>query len=144
MGHIRVNENIRNSYVIPKIWGKDISVLTFTPKLLELKKSIEKVASYDFNICLANYYNTGNNIGWHSDNEEKGDIECIASVSLGVVREFAFRNKGEKDVFKKIELENGSLLIMDDGCQNNYEHCLLPNKEIKKSRLNLTFRKFKF
>lgn len=139
-----IQANMTN-YVIPKIWGSDITILEFTPELAVLKESIEKLTGYEFNICLANYYSTGkNNIGWHSDNEEKGDIECIASVSLGTVREFAFRTKGQKDVLASLNLANGSLLIMDKGCQDNYEHCLMPNKEIKTDRLNLTFRKFKF
>ena len=43
-----------------------------------------------------------------------------------------------------MKLENRSLLVIDKGCQDNYEHALLPNKEIKTDRVNLTFRKFKF
>lgn len=78
---------------------------------------------------MANYYSTGrNNIGWHSDNEEKGDIECIASFSFGARREFAFRNKGEKEQLLSLELGLGSLLVMNEGCQENYEHCLLQDK----------------
>jgi alkylated DNA repair dioxygenase AlkB len=83
---------------------------------------------------------------FHLDNEEKGDIECIGSISIGIPRDFAFRKKGDdtKEIIKKINLESGSLLVMDSGCQKNYEHSLLTNKEIKEPRLNITFRNFKF
>jgi len=33
---------------------------------------------------------------------------------------------------------------MDKGCQHNYDHSLLVDKNVKDSRLNLTFRSFKF
>jgi alkylated DNA repair dioxygenase AlkB len=140
-----VENDIINTYVIPKIWGNNIFVDDFTPELLELKLKIENLTGYHFNICLVNFYNTGKNyIGWHSDNEEKGSIECIASISLGTERDFAFRKKGEKDILKNIRLENSSLIIMDDGCQYEYEHCVIQNKEIKDVRINITFRHFKF
>jgi alkylated DNA repair dioxygenase AlkB len=140
-----VEHDIVNTYVIPKIWGNDVIVNEFTPELLELKLEVEKLTGYHFNICLVNFYKTGKNcIGWHSDDEEKGSIECIASFSLGAEREFAFRKKGEKDILKNICLENSSLIIMDDGCQHQYEHCVIQNKEIKDVRINITFRHFKF
>lgn len=131
-------------YTIPKIWGSHVTIIKFTPDLLELKRKIETELKYEFNICLANYYVNGKkNIGYHSDNEEKGDIECIASVSLGVEREFGFRTKDKEHVLS-LNLGDGSLLVMDKGCQDNYEHSLITDKNIKESRLNLTFRKFKF
>lgn len=138
-------DNTISNLVIPKIWGLNVTVLKFTPEILELKTAVEETTNYNFNICLVNYYSTGkNNIGWHSDNEEKGDIECIASISLGASREFAFRIKGQKDILHKLQLNDCDLLVMDSGCQENYEHCLMPNKLITESRVNLTFRKFKF
>ena len=143
---VLVDEDLIN-YVIPKIWGENISVIKFDEEIKEIKDKLEKDLEYKFNICLCNYYPNGkSNISFHSDNEEKGDIECIGSISLGVPREFAFRKKGDetKEIIKKINLESGSLLVMDSGCQKNYEHTLLTNKEIKLPRLNITFRNFKF
>jgi hypothetical protein len=32
---------------------------------------------------------------------------------------------------------------MDNGCQNNYEHCLVQDKKCKDIRINITFRHFK-
>jgi alkylated DNA repair dioxygenase AlkB len=71
--------------------------MLFTDDMKKLKQQLETTLSYKFNICLANYYESGaKNIGYHSDNEEKGDIECIVSVSLGATREFSFREKINK------------------------------------------------
>lgn len=143
---VLVDEELTN-YIIPKIWGNDVTIMTFDDDIKEIKNKLLTDLNYKFNICLCNYYPNGkSNISFHSDNEEKGDIECIASISLGAIREFGFRKKNDitKEIIKKINLESGSLLVMDSGCQNNYEHSLLTNKEIKEPRLNITFRHFKF
>lgn len=129
--------------VIPKIWGKNITVLEFTPELYEIKTDLESILNFKFNICLANYYDTGkNSIGWHCDNEEKGSTSCIASISLGAERLFTFRKRGMRDIYKSIVLNHGSLLVMGKGCQENYDHSLPVDKTIKDPRLNLTFRLF--
>lgn len=143
---VLIDENLLN-YIIPKIWGENVTIIPFDNDIKEIKNKLEKEFEYKFNICLCNYYPNGkSNISFHSDNEEKGDIECIASISIGATREFAFRKKGDlkKEIIKKINLESGSLLVMDSGCQQNYEHALITNKEIKEPRLNITFRHFKF
>lgn len=129
--------------VIPKIWGKNITILEFTPELYEIKTDLESILNFKFNICLANYYDTGkNSIGWHCDNEEKGSTSCIASISLGAERLFTFRKRGMRDIYKSIVLNHGSLLVMGKGCQENYDHSLPVDKTIKDPRLNLTFRLF--
>jgi hypothetical protein len=140
-----IDDSIIDNYVLPKIWGSEVSVFKFTPEIQLLIQLLKSITPYDFNICLVNYYSTGkNNIGWHSDNEEKGEIECIASFSFGTQREFAFRNNGEKEQLISLKLGSGSLLVMNKGCQENYEHCLLQDKKIKESRINITFRRFKY
>ena len=129
--------------VIPKIWGDKVKILEFTPELLNIKERIEKLSNFKFNICLVNYYHTGKNtIGYHSDNEEKGSTSCIASISIGTPRTFAFRKKSDKSEYYKMKLNNGSLLIMGQGCQENYEHSILADEECKDSRINFTFRLF--
>ncbi|XWV24576.1 hypothetical protein QJ856_gp1214 [Tupanvirus deep ocean] len=56
--------------VIPKIWGKNVTVTEFPEELAMVKESLEKLLNFKFNICLANYYIDGKKaIGWHSDNK---------------------------------------------------------------------------
>jgi len=132
--------------IIPKIWGHDITVLEFPQELLDIKLDLDKKLGIEpnkFNICLANYYVNGKkNIGWHSDNEEKGSTNRIASISIGAEREFMFRKIGSSDIYKKILLHSGSLIVMAESCQENYQHCLQYDKSCKEPRLNLTFRIF--
>lgn len=120
-----------------KIWGNDVTIKYFSEDLKNIKKLLPK-----FNICLVNYYEHGKKaIGWHSDNEEKGSTSCIASISLGAERQFSFRKTGTKEIYKSILLHHGSLLVMGEGCQENYQHSLMVSK-CKTPRLNLTFRLF--
>ena len=100
---VLIDENLSN-YIIPKIWGENVNLITFDDEIKEIKNKLEKEFDYKFNICLCNYYPNGkSNISFHSDNEEKGDIECIASISIGATREFAFRKKDDstKEIIKK-------------------------------------------
>jgi len=140
-----IDSSIDNA-IIPKIWGNNVTILEFPKELINIKSDLEKLLNLEdnkFNICLTNYYIDGKkSIGWHSDNEEKGNTDCIASISLGAEREFMFRKKNSKDIYKKILLHNGSLIIMAEGCQENYQHSLPINKLCKDPRLNLTFRFF--
>lgn len=137
-----VDPSIEKS-IIPKIWGNNVTIVEFSPELSQIKQKLQTQLSFTFNICLANYYDSGkNSIGWHADNEEKGSTSCIASISLGCEREFLFRKKGTKAACKSLSLANGSLLVMGFGCQENYQHSLPADKAIKEPRLNLTFRLF--
>ena len=137
-----VDSNIDKS-IIPKIWGNNVTIVEFPPELQTIKQKLETTVRFTFNICLANYYNSGKNaIGWHADNEEKGSTSCIASISLGQEREFLFKKKGTNETYKSLLLHDGSLLVMGNGCQENYQHSLPVDKSVKKPRLNLTFRLF--
>lgn len=142
-------DDMVDKIVIPKIWGNNVTVLSFPPILAEIKKNLESKLNFEFNICLANYYPNGkSNIAWHSDNEEKGSTSCIASISLGEEREFTFRKKETsnieipREIYKSLILHSGSLIVMADGCQENYHHSLPSNNKYKNPRLNLTFRLF--
>lgn len=137
-----IDESVDNT-VIPKIWGHDVNILLFPESLLMIKTRLEELLNFHFNICLANFYDNGKkSIGWHSDNEEKGSTNCIASLSIGAERAFQFRRTGEKYVYRSIMLNHGSLLVMAEGCQEHYQHSLPVDKTCTQSRLNLTFRIF--
>ena len=82
-------------------------------------------------------------MGWHSDNEKEIDHEkCIASLSLGIQRDFSIRHINNIDK-KIISLNDGDLLIMQPEFQKNWHHSIPKRKKVKKSRINLTFRKYK-
>jgi hypothetical protein len=132
-------------FIIPKIWGDGVEVRVFPPEIVKLKNRISNLTSFAYNICLLNYYANGKKyIGFHSDNEEKGQTENIASISLGATRQFAFRKKQSNEICQSFDLSNGDLIIMGQNVQENYEHSLLADQTIKSPRINLTFRVFDF
>lgn len=94
-----------------------------------------------FNAVLANAYRSGNDsMSWHSDDEpELGPEPFIASISLGASRIFRMRQKGDK-VSQGWNLNHGSLLIMKDRSQQDWEHCIPKTKKKVDLRINLTFR----
>ena len=98
--------------------------------------------SIDFNVCLLNFYQDGNQrIGWHADREEIGRTTPIASVSLGATRQFLLRSKtdGVRDR-ASLALAQGSVVFMENICQHQYLHAVPRESAITDGRINLTFR----
>ena len=113
----------------------------WTPELLRIKHTTEKLANYTFNSCLLNLYHDGDQgMGWHSDDEvELEQSAPIASVSFGGERKFSFKHKFEK-LSASVVLENGSVLVMHAPTQNFWQHSLTKTKRAVLPRINLTFR----
>lgn len=114
------------------------------PELLPVKRKVEEVTGRQFNSCLLNLYQSGEEgMGWHSDAEaELGKHPAIASVSFGAERKFVLKHKtsGEKI---ELQLEPGSLLLMAGETQHHWVHSLPKTKKVKEPRINLTFRDIK-
>lgn len=115
----------------------------FTPELQELRKELEKYTPIHFTHCLANLYRNGNDsMGLHSDDEkELGNNPVIASISLGATRKFKLKHKVMKDQKFEIDLESGSLLLMQGSTQHFWKHELPKSKKDTGARINLTFRR---
>ena len=115
--------------------------LPWTEELSDLKQIVEGRTQTDFNSCLLNLYQNGDEgIAWHSDDEESlGKNNTIASLSLGAERKFSFKHKQTKETISLV-LEHGSLLVMKDVIQTNWLHSLPKSKKITRPRINLSFR----
>lgn len=113
----------------------------WTPDLIALKNKIEELTELQFNSALLNLYrNESDSNGWHADNEkELGPNPIIASLSLGEERIFHIKHNTKNEKIK-LNLANGSLLLMKEGSQIHYKHQLPKTKTSKKIRLNITFR----
>lgn len=124
--------------------GLAMSPLPWTDALFWLKRQCETQCQTRFNSVLANYYRDGQDaMGMHSDDEkELGEQPFIASVSLGVERNFDFKHKltGKK---YRLPLAHGSLLVMRGDTQKHWNHGIARSKKITSSRINLTFRQIK-
>lgn len=115
----------------------------FPEYLLRTKQKIDELAQTEFTTCLVNLYRNGQDSnGWHADDEkELGDNPVIASLSLGGPRWFHLKHKTNKTLrTKKIELTNGSLLLMKGATQKNWLHSIPKTKKEVDARINLTFR----
>lgn len=113
------------------------------PLLLDIRESVEKLASASFNSVLLNLYRDHrDSMGFHSDDEpELGTRPIIASVSLGAERTFILKPKANPDwKTVRIKLQSGSLLLMAGDTQKNWKHGI--DKEVHPCgpRVNLTFR----
>jgi alkylated DNA repair dioxygenase AlkB len=135
-----------------KIW----TASPWTKTVLEVKAKVEKLVSeilkeklpdfaeneLKFNSCLCNLFRNGkDSMGWHADNEpELGEMPIIASVSLGVARDFCVRRSGETKTFEKFTLHGGSLFLMHSNFQKLFQHSVPKRNGIDNWRINLTFR----
>jgi alkylated DNA repair dioxygenase AlkB len=92
---------------------------------------------------LLNYYrNENDSVAWHSDKDTIPGLKTeIASVSLGQVRNFDFRNKANRQQRYSIALEHGSLLLMKGDLQQFWDHRIAKSHLPMAGRINLTFRK---
>ncbi|MEY2938688.1 MAG: hypothetical protein RL062_1277 [Bacteroidota bacterium] len=132
-----------DSHCIYKYSGVICNPEPWTPALHVIKTRIESLLSPSkFNCVLLNYYRNGSDkMGWHSDDEkELGPNPIIASVSFGATRRFDFKQKSNPLNKFSIQLESGSLLLMQGDTQQHWLHQLPAQKRISDPRINLTFR----
>lgn len=115
----------------------------WTPALLEIKASVEKVTEISFDRVLLNLYRNGkDSVSWHSDHlPADGKHHHIASVTFGDTRIFKVRPKSTPNIQSlDIPLSHGSLLLMGETMQQHYEHHIPKTARDIGPRINLTFR----
>ena len=123
--------------------GLSLEPRPWLPSILALKTRVEMVCAVPFNSVLLNLYRDGSDsMGWHSDDEpELGERPVIASLSLGATRRFRLRHRRRRDLDPvALDLESGSLLIMQGDTQRFWKHQIPKTKRTVGSRINLTFR----
>lgn len=125
--------------------GQTYDPLPFFPLLDELRGRVEDVVGTPFNSVLANGYRDGaDSMGWHSDAEkELGRRPVIASVSLGATRRFRMKHRSARIEPVELDLEHGSLLVMDGETQTHWRHAVPKTRKEVGPRLNLTFRRIR-
>lgn len=126
--------------VYAKDWLEDGPVETI---LRKIGHKLEVYAGTKFNFVLINRYENGSQyIGFHSDDEEDlGSEPKIAGVSFGAIRPIYFQNRktGLTDV--KIDLEPGSVVLMNHPTNNYWKHSIPKTSKKVGTRISLTYRK---
>lgn len=114
----------------------------WSSEVLYIKEKLEESLNLHFNSVLLNLYRNGqDSMGWHSDNEkELGINPLIASVSLGACRQIQFRQTKDHSQKISLNLESGSLLLMQGNTQHHWQHQIPKTKKVEMPRINLTFR----
>lgn len=135
-----MTDDLHHKNMFPEeVWG---NTAIFPDLLSEIRLKIEKLTGIEFKVCVAIYYPNGlSGVDYHSDFTAFGDTSVIPSLSIGEERLFQLRER-ETLLETNVFLEEGSLLIMGQQCQENYEHRLPIDPNCKKPRINLTFRQF--
>lgn len=114
------------------------------PLVRQLTDWVNQLCQTRFNSVLLNWYSDGQqHMGWHSDDEpELGNNPQIASLSLGQQRFFDLKHKNLGTQLK-LELGQGSLLLMAGQCQQYWQHRVPKMAAATEGRINLTFREIK-
>lgn len=113
------------------------------PSVVErICKKVSEKLGIEFNYCLLNKYSDGRQtIGWHADDErDLAPGSVIASCSFGAERFFDLRRRDDHSKKTRLNLANGSMVVMGKGTQEHYHHQVPQQAKITKPRYNLTFR----
>ncbi|XP_077165239.1 DNA oxidative demethylase ALKBH2 [Paroedura picta] len=130
--------------------GVTLSPRPWIPVLEHIRDQVQLATSHTFNFVLINRYKDGrDHIGEHRDDErELAPRSPIASVSFGACRDFVFRHgasRGRRPSCRiepiRLQLEHGSLLVMNFPTNRYWYHSLPSRKKVLAPRINLTFRK---
>ncbi|XP_040207807.1 DNA oxidative demethylase ALKBH2 [Rana temporaria] len=129
--------------------GITLSPKPWIPVLNRIRDRVKLATGHSFNFVLINRYKDGNDhIGDHRDDEKELVPQSpIASVSFGACRDFVFRHRDSRSKNSichiqpvKLELEHGSLLMMNFPTNVYWYHSLPVRKRVIAPRVNLTFR----
>ena len=114
----------------------------FPPVVERICKRVSKRLGMEFNYCLLNKYSDGRQtIGWHADDErDLAPGSVIASCSFGAERFFDLRRRDDHSKKTRLNLANGSMVVMGEGTQQHYHHQVPQQAKITNPRYNLTFR----
>jgi alpha-ketoglutarate-dependent dioxygenase alkB family protein 2 len=123
-----------------KNWFEDGPVETILRKVC---KKLEVYTGTKFNFVLINKYVGGNQyIGFHSDDEKDLDGPVkIAGVSLGGARPIYFQNKKTGVTDLKVNLEGGSVIVMNYPTNTFWKHSIPKTSKNVGTRISLTYRK---
>jgi len=130
-------EHYRDNKFPERIWG---NIAIWPDYLLPIKHHLEGLTDRVYGNCICIYYPDGNSgVDFHSDYQAFGDTSVIPSLSLGEERVFQLREKSTYKI-NSTKLENGSLIIMGEHCQERYEYSVPLDPTYTSPRINLTFR----
>lgn len=112
--------------------------------LLPVAAKLHEQLGIEFNNCLLNFYESGDNtMGFHADDTSGLQANSgVAIVSLGSARKITYRSKLTPTVRHAFNLAAGSLLYMNSAVQETWVHAIRKQRDVG-ARISLTWRAFR-
>jgi len=112
--------------------------------LLPVAEKLLLQLKIEFNNCLLNFYESGENtMGYHADDTTGLQTNTgVAIVSLGSARNITYRSKLNPTIRHAFNLAPGSLLYMDSTLQESWVHAIRKQRDVG-PRISLTWRAFR-
>ena len=113
----------------------------------EFMTSLNKKYGTDYNACLVQLYRDGSSgVRLHEDLEVTMDPNHpIGVLSVGAERRVEFLHNyqiSSEPAVKTVNAKNGTLYVMEAGCQKYFRHRVPASKGVTKPRFSLSFRRF--
>ncbi len=135
-----VDTRLTDFNIFPKEHGRRV---LFPPLLEKIRNRVNQHIGLQFDVCVCLYYPNGKEyMDFHYDPPAFGSTDVIPSISLGITREFQLRRTSDHTELHRFQLNDGSLFVMGEGCQDEYEHAVPAMPDCSQPRFNLTFRIF--
>ncbi len=112
--------------------------------LLPVAAKLSAQLGIEFNNCLLNFYESGENtMGFHADDTTGLQAHTgVAIISLGSARKITYRSKLIPTIRHAFNLAPGSLLYMDSAVQETWVHAIRKQRDVG-ARISLTWRAFR-
>lgn len=112
------------------------------PELKELLQYVNERFDARFNGILVNKYESGEEyISKHSDDESALDPTAgVLVISVGAVRTFRIRNKGNNNIVINVPTSVDHILQMCGDFQKEFTHEIPVEKRVEGARFSFTFR----
>jgi alkylated DNA repair dioxygenase AlkB len=130
---------------VPRLMGHfrlDEPDVDLPPAILDARRLVVDALAVPFNTVGLNLYRDGrDSVAPHNDHlDEIRKGYPIALVSLGATRRMTIRAKAEPRRVIHVDLEAGSLFVMDYATQLHYTHAVPKTTEPVGERISLAFR----
>ena len=108
-----------------------------------MRPAVEVSCNFSFNAAGLNFYRDGHDsVAPHGDHVERGPVGApVALVSLGSIRRMTIRSKTLPRRVLDLDLEPGSLLLMDYRSHLNYHHGIPKTRDNVGPRISVAFRR---
>jgi alkylated DNA repair dioxygenase AlkB len=128
---------------VPRLVGSYALSDAELPEPIALMRGpVEEFCGFTFNAAGLNFYRDGNDsVAPHGDHVERGPVGApVALVSLGSIRRMRIRSKSSPRRVLDLDLEPGSLLLMDYRSHLNFEHGIPKTRDLVGPRVSVAFR----